>query len=94
MWERGLPTLGTDATGADAYAVVVAAPSGNREWDHIVAVVSTYGALLSLDAGTTDQVYVPAGGGVCLDEVQITKAIYAKNATAGSNYTNLRVMVW
>ena len=92
---RELPTLGTDAAGADAYAAVIAAPTAPKVYRNLVAVCATQNAILSLDAGTTDQVFVVAGAApVRFDGLWITKAIHAKNATGGSNYANLAVMVW
>lgn len=91
---EGLPTHGTDATGADTYAEVIAAPSGSRQYRHLIAVASSNPAMLSLDAGTTDHVWIPAAGTVAMDDVEITQAVHAKNGTAGSNYTALHVVVW
>ena len=90
----GLPTLGMDATGQDAHAKVLDCPA--RVTHHLMAFAETNGAVLSLDGGTTDHVYVPAGGGVALDGLAIPAEaeVHAKNAAAGSNYANLRVLVW
>ena len=90
---QGLPVLGTDATVADTYSETVAAPAGNRQYRHLVAYVESYPVILSLDGGTTDQLYVGVGT-LAVDGVQITQAVHAKNATGGSAGTNLRVMVW
>ena len=96
MSERqGKPVIGRDAAGADTYVTVIAsAATTERKYTHIVASVSTYGATLSFDGGTTESVDVPAGGGVGMDDVEITGAVQAKNETAGSNYTKLSISVW
>ena len=90
----GLPVHGTDAEGADTYVELIAAAPGNREYRHLIAIASTFPAMLSLDGGVTDHVWVPAGGGVCLDDVQITKSVQGKNGGAGNKYSALHVMVW
>lgn len=89
------PTVGFDATGADAYAALatpIAAPT--VAYTRLVAVVQTNPAILSFDAGTTDHAVVSPGAATVLDGVEITGAIQAKNAVAGSNFANLGVTVW
>jgi len=90
----GLPALGADAAGQDAHAKVLDCP--DRVTHHLMAFAETNGAILSLDGGTTDHVYVPADGGVALDGLAIPASaeIHAKNVAAGNNYANLRVLVW
>ena len=89
----GLPTYGTDATGEDTYAAVVAAPSGLDSYNYIVAWCSTKSAIVSLDAGTTGHIYL-----LCDKDPQtfhfspIKSAIHAKNATAGQNYANIYII--
>jgi hypothetical protein len=90
----GLPAFGTDAAGQDAHQKVLDCPS--RATHHLIAFAETNAAILSLNGGTTDHVYVPAGGGVALDGLAIPASaeVHAKNAVGGSNFVNLRVMVW
>lgn len=86
--------LGIDAVGADAYATVVT-PSADAT--HIkVNLDGSNDAIISLDAGTTDHIYITAGEVATLDQIAITSgtAIQAKNATPGSNYTNLTITIW
>ncbi|MFW6159435.1 MAG: hypothetical protein ACOC8E_08770 [Planctomycetota bacterium] len=92
--EGGLPVYGTDAAGQDAHAKVLDCPA--RVTHHLIAFVETSGALLSLDGGASDHVFVPADGGVALDGLAIPAGaeVHAKNAVGGSNFANLRVMVW
>lgn len=87
------PTVGYDAAGADAYAAVVSAPSG-AGWTRLLAVCQTHPAKLSFDAGTTDNAVVVPGAATLLEGVEITGAVHAKNANAGSSYADLGVMVW
>ena len=89
-----LPTYGTDAAGQDGHAKVLDCP--DRVTQHLMAFAEANGAVLSLDGGTTDHVYVPADGGVALDGLAIPAGaeIHAKNAETGNDYANLRVMVW
>jgi len=85
---------GTDATGTDAYATVVTSVAAAS---HIMIVLQgSNDAIVSIDAGTTDSIPVPAGSIVVLDNVTIaaTTAIQAKNASAGNNYTNLDLTIW
>jgi len=89
------PTFGYDATGADAYAALatpIAAPT--VAYTRLVAACATHPAVLSFDAGVTDHAGVVPGATTILEGVEITGAIQAKNANAGSNFTNLVVMVW
>ena len=90
----GQPVLGTDATGADTYVLVVAAPPGNRRYRHLSARCSTNSAIISLDAGTTDHLYLLAGVSMDIDGLDIRGAVHAKNAVAASNYASLYVAVW
>ena len=88
---------GIDATGADTYAVVVAAPSGNSRYHYVSATCDTNDAVISLDAGTIDFARIVAGEPAVVFPLygQIgSKAIHGKNAGAGSNYANLVVNAW
>ena len=88
-----MQSQGLDATGQDAYATVKT-PSANAT--HILVSCGSFGAIISLDAGTTDHFTVQPNMTVILDAVTITSgvAIQAKNLTGGSNYTNLSVSIW
>lgn len=88
-----MQSQGVDATGQDAYATVKT-PSANAT--HILASCGSFGAIISLDAGTTDHFTVQPNMSVILDAVTITSgvAIQAKNLSAGLNYTNLSVSIW
>tara|TARA_Y100000310_G_scaffold315428_1_gene365950 strand:- start:2733 stop:3161 length:429 start_codon:yes stop_codon:yes gene_type:complete len=90
----GLPVLGTDATGADAYATVVTAPARECHFVHIA--VESNGATVSLDAGTTDHFAIPPNTSRLFDGLVIASgvAIQGKNLSAGNNFTNLRISVW
>ena len=89
-----LQALGTDAAGADAYATIL---TSGAAANHIqVTLGGSNDAIVSVDGGTTDGIYVPAGSIVTLDSVTIgaTTAIQAKNATGGSNYANMSITIW
>lgn len=99
--ERGTNpvAIGRDTTGANTYATVIT-PAAGSEYDHMIVslIGSSYGAIISLDGGTTEFVDVPANGAFAFDGLasRITAgvAIQAKNLTAGSNYTNLSITLW
>lgn len=82
------------ATGADTYADVIT-PSEDKS--HILIYnAGTHGAIVSLDEGTTDHIPVPGQSTLTLDYVRIegNVKIQAKNLAAGSNFTDLYIMVW
>lgn len=82
------------ATGADAYAKVI---TPTEDKSHLLIYNSgTHGAVISLDAGTTDHIPVPGQSTLTLDYIRIEGGveIHAKNLTPGSNFTNLYLMVW
>jgi len=90
-----LPEYGTDATGADTYATVINGIT--RECHNLSAVCDTQDAIISLDGGTTDHLFVDASQGqLVFQGLVIPKAavIQGKNASAGNNYANLRITVW
>lgn len=85
---------GIDAAGADTYTTIVTA-SADRE--HVsISLQGSNDAIVSLDGGTTDHIYVPANSMLVMDSVLIANAddVQGKNATPGSNYTNLAVTIW
>lgn len=90
----GLPVLGSDDTGADAYATVATAPA--RECHYIHASVGTYGAIISLNGGSNDHIALPANTERLFSGLVIGSGatIQAKNLSAGNNYTALYISVW
>ena len=89
-----LQAKGLDVVGADSYTTVLT-PTANAS--HImISLEGSNDAIISLDAGTTDQINVPANSVVVLDDVSITSgtAIQGKNATGGSNYSTLNISIW
>lgn len=88
-----MQSQGLDTTGQDAYATVKT-PSADAT--HIFVSCGSFGATISLNAGTTDHFSVQPNMAVTLDAVTITSgvAIQAKNLVPGSNYTNLAVSIW
>lgn len=90
----GTPQVSVDATGADAYATIVTAAAAKS---HIMVTnLGEFGAIISLNGGTTEHLRIPGASGVTLDSVAISNgaAIQAKNMTAGSNYANLTITIW
>jgi hypothetical protein len=82
------------ATGADAFATILT-PSEDKA--HLAVYnAGTHPAVLSLDAGTTAHLYVPGQATQVFDWIYLEQgvAIQARNATPGSNYTNLYLMIW
>ena len=90
----GNPAYAADVAGADAYASVVTAPA--RICHYVHASVGDNGAIISLDAGSTDHFALPANTERLFPGVIVGSgvAIHGKNLSAGNNYTNLRVSVW
>ena len=92
----GLPVaFQTDAEGADAYATVVTAPDRVCHYARI-QLDAGHDAIVSLDGGTTDHLFIKANSQEILSGLTIGAgvSIQGKNAAAGDNYTNLRVTVW
>lgn len=95
-----IPTYGKDATGQNAYAQIIASPRGsgtyeNKMYTNMLVWCATNDAIVSIDGGASDDIYVSAGKEpMRLDGLTITKSVQAKNATGGSNYANLVVIVW
>ena len=91
----GLPFFFTDAAIADDnYFNLGTAP---RDCTFAALYVETNDAIVSFDGGDTEHAYVDVGAGfVVLPGLAIPagSVISGKNAAAGQNYTNLRVMVW
>lgn len=89
-----MQALAQDATGQDAYATVKT-PTANAS--HIIIVLTgSNPAILSLDDGVTDHIFVAGPSVLALDQVAISSgvAIKAKNGTGGSNYTGLNISIW
>lgn len=90
-----LPRYGTDAAGANTYVEVIAACTDPEYWNMLSVWCATQDAIISLDAGTTDHIFVDAGTAkatYCLGPR--TSAVHAKNETADANYATLFVQVW
>ena len=86
--------VGTLASGTDAYQTVVATTAARS---HIkVSLAGANDAIVSIDSGVTDHIYVQANSEVILDDLLIatTKNIQAKNAVGGSNHSKLAITVW
>lgn len=85
---------GIDAVGADTYTTV---KTTTKACSHIsISLGGSNDAVISIDGGTTDNIYMPANSIKVYDDYQIGSGvnIQAKNATPGSNYTNLTIEVW
>jgi len=84
---------GQDVAGDNAYTTVVTAGADRH---HMSVSVETFPAIISIDSGTTDHYYIPAGTTWVFDNILIANAatIQGKNGTAGSNYVNLSISVW
>ena len=92
----GLPVaFQTDAEGADAYATVVTAPDRVCHYARI-QLDAGHDAIVSLDGGTTDHLFIKANSQEVLSGLTIGPGanIQGRNAVAGDNYTNLRITVW
>jgi len=89
------PAKGYDAAGADAYTDLIAATA--REYHNLSVYCATKHAIVSLDGGTTENIFLVAGAPpTVLHGISIPKgaAIQAKNETAGQNYATLALTVW
>lgn len=86
--------LGTLASGTATYQTLLT-PSANAT--HIsLALNGSNDAIVSLDAGTTDQIYVVAGSVNVLDSVSITASVdvMVKNAVSGDSHGKLNGFIW
>ena len=92
----GLPAYGLDAVANtdDSYATVVTAPA--RECHYLHVAVESYGAIISLDGGTTEHFRIPANTErlFCGLAIPASAVIQGKNAVVGEDYENLAVSVW
>lgn len=87
-------TLGTLASGTDAYQTVLTTVGAAS---HIkISLTGANDAIVSVNGGTTDHIRVQANSEVVLDDVLIaaTTAIRAKNFTGGSNHSSMSITVW
>ena len=85
---------GIDIAGVNTYTTIV---NVNADRRHIsISLQGSYDAIVSLDSGTTEHIYVPANSTITLDNVLIlnTATIQGKNVTADENYEKLAVTVW
>lgn len=89
----GPPIMGTDATGANAYADVLTVPRTVR---YLHAAVGANGAIISIDGGKTDAYAIPANTERLFpaQDIAAGSVIQGKNLTGGSNYAALYVSVW
>ncbi len=89
----GQPVMGSDATGANAYAEVLVTPRPVR---YLHVAVAANGAIVSIDGGKSDAFAIPANTERLFPAQDIAGgiSIQGKNLVAGSNYTNLYVSVW
>ena len=89
----GLPFMGTDAAGADTYVTILTTGGRCR---NLMVRCGTQNAILSLDGGVTEHIYVVAGNVQTFYGLDIPAGvnIQAKNATVASNYISLYLMVW
>ncbi len=89
----GVPVMGSDATGANAYADVLVTPRPIR---YLHVSVAANGAIISLDSGVSDAFAIPANTERLFPAQDIAEGviIQGRNLTAGNNYTNLYVSVW
>jgi len=85
---------GIDAVGANSYTTVVTASSNATHMK--VSLEGSNGAIISIDSGTTDGIYIPANSAWVFDQVAIASGatVQGKNATPGSNYTKLAITIW
>ena len=90
----GLPVLGSDATGADGYAEIVAVSTQIAHYIHVA--VGDFGMVVSLDGGVTDHFAIPANTERLFPGLSIPAlaSIRTRNLVPGSNYTNAYVSVW
>ena len=84
---------GQDAAGDNAYTTVVTTTADRH---HMSVSVETHPAIISIDSGTTNHYYIPAGTTWVFDNILIASGatIQGKNGTGGSNYVNLSISVW
>lgn len=91
----GIPVSGSDETGQDAYADIIAAPTAPTFYTHLEAICATQDAILSVDGGTSESFVVKAGNyPLVVSGLQIRKAVQAKNRTGSAHYADLFVSVW
>ena len=90
------PVMDTEAAGTDAYEDVLLVTSDGEVRTNLTAVCATFPAMISLDDGVTDHIYVPVGVQVTLKDLYIPAGmqITGKNGTPASNYTKLYISVW
>lgn len=94
--ESNLPqAYGTLASGTDAYQTVATA-SADRHHVMIDLPTGSYGAIISLDSGTTDHIVVSPGTSKVLDNVLISSGatVQAKNLSAGNNHSAIYITIW
>ncbi len=87
------PVMGSDATGANAYAEVLITPRPVR---YLHVAVANTGAIISSDGGKSDAFAIPADTERLFSALDIAGgiSIQGKNLVGGSNFTNLYISVW
>ena len=89
-----LPVSGIDAAADadDGYTEIIAARTKEERYNYVIVSCETHDAIVSLDAGTTEHIFVPAGLTPFLVPCEERQgAIHGKNAVAQSDYVNLVV---
>jgi hypothetical protein len=86
------PSCGWIVAGSDTYVTIIAARTGTDYYNTLSIICGTNPAIISLDGGTTDNLYIPAAVWVDLPVPRLQGAIAAKNAGAGNAYANLYVL--
>lgn len=85
---------GIDVAGADTYTTIVTASGIKYHLSY--SLQGANDAILTIDSGTTDHFYLPANSAGVFDNIVIANSatVQGKNASAGSNYTNLTITIW
>lgn len=81
------------ATGTDGYTEVISVAPGNRQYTHLYLYCETKDAIISLDGGLSDHIYLRAGTHFPWPDISFT-TVHAKNAATGQNFANLTVHAW
>lgn len=87
----GAPVMGTDATGAAAYAAVLTTP---RHVRYLHASVGDNGAIISIDGGLTDAFAIPANSERLFPAQDIAGGVSIQAKNISGNYTALYISVW
>ena len=88
----GLPSAGSDDTGAAGYVTIVTAPARQTHYLHIS--VANNGATISLDGGSTEHFNIPANTSWLLEGLVLPASAVIQGKDISGNYTNLYISVW